>query len=117
MPMRATALILAGVLLVSGAGTVFADDLTSIADIIAAPADYADTEVTVTGTVTEETIGFGGESLYTIRGDDRVITVLSHAAAPTIGTPLEVTAIVILRPPDEEFTFPPVLLESARIEP
>jgi hypothetical protein len=109
-----TGLIATGLLLTSSAGTSLAAGLTSIADIIATPATYADTQVTVTGTVTNQTIGYGGESLYTIRGDERVITVLSHDDAPAVGSSLQVTATVILRPPDEEFTFPPILVESSR---
>jgi hypothetical protein len=108
---------IASVLLAMGALPARAATLTSIADIIASPASYADTEVTVAGNVTAQTVGFGGESLYTIRGDQRVITVVSHASAPTAGTHLEVTATVVVRPPDEEFTFPPVLVESARATP
>jgi hypothetical protein len=68
----------------------------------------------VAGDVTEQTVGYGGESLYTLRGDERVITVVSHATAPATGMHLEVTATVAVRPPDEEFTFPPVLIERAR---
>jgi hypothetical protein len=113
---KAITLTIVGVL-VAGAVGARAATLTSIADIIAAPATYADTEVTVAGNVTQQTVGFGGESLYTIRGDQRVITVVSHAPAPAPGTHLEVTATVAVRPPDEEFTFPPVLVEHARATP
>jgi hypothetical protein len=113
---KAISLTIVGILVAGAAGARGAT-LTSIADIVASPATYADTEVTVAGNVTEQTIGFGGESLYTIRGDERVITVVSHAPAPAMGTHLEVTAKVAVRPPDEEFTFPPVLVESARATP
>jgi hypothetical protein len=110
---KAISLTIVGVL-VAGAAGASAATLTSIADIVASPATYADTEVTVAGDVTAQTVGYGGESLYTIRGDERVITVLSHAPAPAMGAHLEVTATVAVRPPDEEVAFPPVLLESAR---
>jgi len=40
--------------------------------------------------------------------------VVSHSPAPAIGDRLEVTAKVGRRPPDEEFDFPPVLIENAR---
>jgi len=87
---------------------------TSIAAIVDHPDDYANTVVTVVGTVSAPSVGYLGESIYDLAGDERRITVVSHSAAPTVGDHLQVTAKVGRRPPDEEFDFPPVLVESAR---
>jgi hypothetical protein len=70
--------------------------------------------VTVAGTVTPQNFGYLGESLYTLQEGDRRLTVVSRSPAPATGTRLEVTGTVRVRPPDEEFTFPPVLEESSR---
>jgi hypothetical protein len=87
---------------------------TSIADITAAPASFADQQVTVVGTVTGPPLGYQGQSVYTILEDGRKITVVSKGDAPAAGAHLEVTGKVGYRPPDEEFTFPPVIVETAR---
>ncbi len=86
----------------------------SLAAIIDAPASYAGQEVTVVGTVTDQRLGYAGESVYTISGEDRRITVFSRSVPPTTGDRLEVTAQVGWREPDEEFTWPPILLERDR---
>ena len=98
--------------LIALASTVWAD--TSIQAIVDHPDDYANQQVMVTGTVAAPSLGFLGESFYTLEGDQRRINVVSHAAAPTIGAHLQVSAKVGRRPPDEEFDFPPVLVESGR---
>ena len=90
------------------AGTV------SIANIVDAPQQYAGQQVTVIGTVSEQTAGYRGQSMYTLGDGPRRVTVISRADAPTAGARLEVTAKVGFRPPDEEFTWPPVLLETSR---
>ena len=87
---------------------------TSIAAIVDHPDDYANLQVTVVGTVAAPSLGYLGESLYTLFGDQRRINVVSHSPAPAIGDRLEVTAKVGRRPPDEEFDFPPVLIENVR---
>jgi hypothetical protein len=97
-----------------GVATASALTVTSIADVVDTPAAWADTPITVRGTVTGQSVGYGGESLYTVRGDERVITVISHHTVPAPGTLLEITGTVRVRPPDEEFTFPPVIDETAR---
>jgi hypothetical protein len=114
--MRATWTTIIVTLAAAAGGMTAASALavTSIAAITDTPASWADTVVTVHGTVTEQSVGHGGESIYTVRGDGRVITVVSHQTAPAPGTPLEVTGTVRVRPPDEEFTFPPVIDETAR---
>ena len=55
---------------------------TSIADIVDHPDTYAGTQVTVVGTVTQQPLGYLGESLYTITADNRRITVVS--GQPTV---------------------------------
>src|SRR5947208_3118719 len=87
---------------------------TSIAAIVDHPDDYANQQVTVVATVAAPSLGYLGESLYTLFGDQRRINVVSHSPAPAIGDRLEVTAKVGRRPPDEEFDFPPVLIENVR---
>lgn len=87
---------------------------TSIADIIARPDDWANKQVTVIGTVVDLSLGYQGQSLYTIKGDDRRISIVSPSPAPTLGDRLQVSGQVRRRPPDEEFNFPPMILESAR---
>jgi hypothetical protein len=107
--MRAAAALVSLLALASGARGA-----TSIAAIVDHRDDYANTEVTVVGTVVAPSLGYLGESFYTLFGDERRINVVSHSPAPAIGDRLEVTAKVGRRPPDEEFDFPPVLIESAR---
>ena len=86
----------------------------TIAEIVSAPDSYAGQHVTVIGTVTEQSIGYRGETVYTIGADDRRITVFGYGAAPAAGERLEVSAKVGWKAPDEEFTWPPVLVESTR---
>lgn len=112
------ALLLAAFCLAPGPGmSTAAEDLpvTSIAAIVESPADYANREVTVVGTVTDQAFGYAGQSTYTIRGNDRRITVVSRRNAPRSGEEVRITGKVGFRPPDEEFTFPPVILERERI--
>ena len=94
------------------AGAASADP--SILAITDAPETYVGTRVTLVGTVTKDSVGYLGESLYTLGADGRTITVLSPAPPPAIGERLEVTGDVALRPADDEFTFPPVLVERSR---
>ena len=86
----------------------------TVADIVDAPETYAGQRVTVVGTVTDQTIGYRGETVYTIGADDRRITVFGFGPAPAAGDRVEVTAKVGWKAPDEEFTWPPVLVESTR---
>jgi hypothetical protein len=87
---------------------------TSIADIVDHPDDWANAQVTVTGTVVQLSLGYQGQSLYTLAGDGRRINIVSPSPAPAVGAHLQVSGKVGRRPPDEEFDFPPVILESAR---
>jgi hypothetical protein len=87
---------------------------TSIADIVDHPDDWANAQVTVVGTVVELSLGYKGQSFYTLKGDGRRISIVSPSAAPAVGDHLQVSGKVGRRPPDDEFDFPPVILESAR---
>ena len=87
---------------------------TSIADIVDHPDDWANAQVTVVGTVVELSLGYKGQSFYTLKGDGRRISIVSPSAAPAVGDHLQVSGKVGRRPPDDEFDFPPVILESGR---
>ena len=88
---------------------------TPIGDIVEHRDAYANTIVTVEGTVTQRSIGYGADSIYDLRGsDDQRITIVAKGAAPAPGTMLVVTGTVRRKPPDEEFDFPPVIHESSR---
>jgi hypothetical protein len=107
---RAILLVFAGL----WAGSAAAASATSIAAITDAPAAFAGESVTVVGTVTAQRYSYAGESLYTISGDNRRVSVLSHEPAPALGDQIEIDATVRYRAPDEEFTWPPLLEETAR---
>ena len=87
---------------------------TTIKAILDAPAGFADQPVTVSGTVDALSLGFAGETLYQIRDAGLPIAVVGHGTALAPGTQVQVTGTVRVRPPDEEFTFPPVIQESGR---
>ena len=87
---------------------------TSIADIVDHPDDWANAQVTVVGTVVELSLGYKGQSFYTLTGDGRWISIVSPSPAPVVGDHLQVSGKVGRRPPDEEFDIPPVILESGR---
>src|SRR5262244_1943042 len=91
-----------------------AHETTSIAEIVDHPDDWANAQVTVVGTVVELTLGYQGQSFYTLKGDGRRISIVSPSAAPAVGDHLQVSGKVGRRPPDEEFDFPPIILESGR---
>jgi len=89
---------------------------TPIADLIKTPDAYANQTVTIAGRVTTQTFGYGADTTYTIQGgDDYRITVFGRGTPPAAGTAITVTGKVGRRPPDEEFDFPPVILESSRV--
>jgi hypothetical protein len=86
----------------------------SLLDITDSPQSYANSQVTVVGTAEAPALDYLGESAYDLRDGARAITVFSHGLAPVSGQRIAVTGIVGFRPPDSEFTFPPVLLEIGR---
>jgi starvation-inducible outer membrane lipoprotein len=84
-----------------------------LAAILDNPESYAGQQVTVVGTVAAPSIERAGETVYNLSVDDRRITVFGRGAAPALGQQVQVTAKVGWRHGDEEFTWPPILLESA----
>jgi hypothetical protein len=86
----------------------------SIRDIVDHPDTWANAQVTVVGTVVALSLGYKGQSIYTISGDGRRIGVVSPSPAPAVGDHLQVAGQVNRRPPDDEFDFPPVIIESSR---
>ncbi len=93
------------------AGTAAA---TTIADIVAQPEAYSGQQVTVVGTVADPKAAYAGETVYTLSSGDRRITVFGRGATPAAGDQIQVSAKVGWREGDEEFTWPPVLFETAR---
>jgi hypothetical protein len=89
---------------------------TAIGEIVKNRDAYANQTVTIEGTVTDRTFTYKTDAAYDLRGaDDYNITVFGKGAAPAAGTKLSVTGTVGRKPPDEEFDFPPVVIESTRI--
>jgi hypothetical protein len=89
--------------------------VTPIADLVRNPDAYANTTVTVEGTVTSRVIAYRSDAAYTLQGsDDFRITIFGRGPAPTPGAHLVVTGTVGRKPPDEEFDFPPAILETTR---
>lgn len=111
MARRDSVVLLLGLLVATPA---VARAATPIAAIVDDPASYANSQVTVVGTVTGLSAGYGGESVYTLEAGMRRITVVSHQPPPAPGASLQVEAKVGYRAPDEEFTWPPLLVESLR---
>lgn len=88
---------------------------TPIGELIGNPAPYAGTTVTIEGRVLGSGLPYRTEVGYTVQGSDDVrINVVGHGAVPADGTRVRVTGKVGYRPPDEEFTFPPVIVETTR---
>src|SRR5438046_9589250 len=85
---------------------------TSIAAIVDHPDDYANTQVTVDGTVAAPSLGYRGESCNTLFGDERRTSEVSHAAAPAIRHPPAVPAEPGRPPPDDELQPPPAPLAT-----
>jgi hypothetical protein len=103
---------LVAVLLLGVPGVVLA--ATSIAAIVGAGESYSGQQVVVTGSVASPVIGYAGEVVYTLTDQDARISVFGYGTPPAVGDRVEVTAKVGWREGDDEFTWPPILLESAR---
>ena len=88
-------------------------DATTIADIVAAPESYNGQQVTVTGTVANPSAAYLGDITYNLSADNLRITVFGRGTLPAVGDHVTVDAKVRWREGDEEFTWPPVLLESS----
>ncbi len=104
--------VIAALVLVAALGA--RGSATTIADIVAAPQSYNGQQVTVTGTVADPRAAYAGDTVYTLGADDRRITVFGRGTLPADGDHVSVTAKVGWREGDEEFTWPPILFESAR---
>src|SRR5262245_19551093 len=87
---------------------------TTIGAILDAPASFDGQQVTVTGTVVGPVHAYRCESAIRRQDADRRISVFSTRTAPPLGQRLQVTGKVGYKPPDEEFTWPPLILESGR---
>ncbi|HZP40342.1 MAG TPA: hypothetical protein VFD84_02395 [Candidatus Binatia bacterium] len=107
--------LLAAAFLAAASGALAAT--TTVEAILDAPTSFAGQTVTVVGTVADPSLGFAGETLYQIRDDGRPITVVGRGPALAPGQTIEVTGTVRVRPPDEEFTFPPVIQETSHRAP
>jgi hypothetical protein len=106
------------VIIVAGAAlaTATAFAATPIGDVVRNRDAYANQTVTIEGTVTEKSFAYKSDAVYDVRGSDDVsITVVGKGTAPAPGTKISVTGTVGRKPPDEEFDFPPVVLESSRV--
>ena len=89
---------------------------TPIGDVVKNRNAYANRTVTVEGGVTGKALGYKSDAIYDLRGaDDYTISIVGRGAVPAPGTKLSVTGKVGRKPADEEFDFPPVILESTRV--
>jgi VCBS repeat-containing protein len=92
-----------------------ADSITSIIAITDTPDAYDGTQVTIAGTVGEQSLDWRGDSLYTVDEHGRLITVLSHGDAPLVGTHVQVSGQVVVHPEgNSEIEWPPVVVEASR---
>jgi hypothetical protein len=88
----------------------------TIAEVVATPEPYAETSLTLVGTV-DTVLPVGSESGYDLRDGAAKITVISRGGAPTVGARLSVTGTLrVFEEGDdrESNRFPPFLVESSR---
>ncbi len=115
MPVRRWLLVVPVVVVAVSAAAV---TITPVGDVVRNRDAYANTVVTVAGTVTTVSVGYLADAAYTIQGsDDARITIFGRVPVPVPGTSVVVTGKVGRKPPDEEFDFPPVIIESSRQVP
>jgi len=107
---RSARLVFAVALALAGHATA-SESLVAITD---QPERFENTDVTLVGTVAPPGLAFLRESAWTLRSEGRALTVFSASPAPAPGERVEVSGTLRLRPPDAEFTWPPVLFETAR---
>jgi hypothetical protein len=86
----------------------------TIGAILDAPPTYDGEQVTVVGTVVAPVADHRGESAYNLQDGTRRISVFGSGPAPHPGEHLQVSGKVGYKAPDEEFSFPPILLETTR---
>src|SRR6266850_4822526 len=87
---------------------------TPIGAIVDDGEGYNGQAVVVSGTAVEPAYTYAGEGLYTLTDDDRRITVVSKVPPPPLDTRVTLNATVGWREGDDEFTWPPILIESSR---
>src|SRR5690349_8800264 len=89
---------------------------TPIAAIVDDGEGYNHQAVVVSGAVFDPAYMYAGEGLYTLTDGERRITVVSKTPPPAVGTHVTLDATVGWHAGDEEFTWPPILLETSRSE-
>jgi len=87
---------------------------TPIAAIVADGEGYNGQAVMVSGTAVEPAYTYAGEGLYTLTDGDHRITVVAKQPPPTLGSRVTLDAKVGWRTGDDEFTWPPILIEASR---
>jgi hypothetical protein len=87
---------------------------TPIGAIVDDGEGYNGQAVVVSGTVVDPAYAYAGQGLYTLTQDERRITVVAKQPPPPIGAQVTLDATVGWKEGDEEFTWPPILLESGR---
>ena len=75
--LRTRALLILGLGLAGLCVATSARAMTSIKDIVDHPDDWANAQVTVAGTVVELSLGYQGQSFYTLAGDGRRISIVA----------------------------------------
>jgi len=84
----------------------------TIASVVANGAHLSGQTVTVTGRVADPKATLGNESTFTVTDGDLRLAIFGHGRAPTTGQALVVTGTVGFKPEDEEFTWPPILVNA-----
>lgn len=106
--MRRLGLTLAALLfapVVAGAGE-------TIASVVANGEGLSGRTVSVTGRVADPKATLGSESTFTVTDGDHRLAIFGHGTAPTTGQTLVVTGTVGFKSEDEEFTWPPILVNA-----
>src|SRR5690349_25147541 len=85
---------------------------TPIAAIVAGGEGYNGQSVVVSGTAVEPAYTYAGEGLYTLTDGDHRITVVAKQPPPTLGSRVTLDAKVGWHAGDDEFTWPPILIEA-----
>ena len=85
---------------------------TTLSDLVANGAALSGHTVTVVGSVADPKAGYAGETTYTITDGEQRLAIFGKGDTPPVGQRLAVTGTVGFKAPDEEFTWPPVLLHA-----
>lgn len=95
-----------------GPGVVAPVAATTLAEVVGNGRALSGQRVTVSGTVADPRLGYAGETTYTLTNGVERLAILGKGNAPTKGVQLQVTGTVGFKEPDEEFTWPPILLDA-----